>query len=94
MPTFHLAHIKEQGVELMIIPLAQAFRHKTGADRSAILSELQRRATAAGLSGRVVPVWDSGGGQMSFLAPRNWRPFFQNISLSYVYQHLNRTLSW
>jgi hypothetical protein len=94
MPTFQLAHINEQGVELIIILLAQGFQRKTGADRSAIISELQMRATAAGLSGRVVPVWASGGGQMSFIAPRTWRPFFQSISLSYIYQRLNRTLSW
>jgi hypothetical protein len=94
MPTFQLAHIREQGVDLIIIPLDHDFEWKTDQEKNAIIAELQTRATGAGLAGRVVPIWDSGGGRMSFIAPRNWHPFFQSISIGQIYGSLNRTLSW
>ena len=94
MPTFQLAHIREQGIDLIIVPLNHDFEWKTDDERDAIIAELQMRTTSAGLAGQVVPIWDSGGGRTSFIAPQNWHPFFRSISLSYVYRCLNRTLTW
>lgn len=57
-------------------------------------AEIQMRASAAGLAGTVVPVWNAGGGRMGFLAPLQWRGFFQGLSLAFVARNLNRVLSW
>ncbi len=94
MPTFHIAHIREQGQDMIIVPLAQDFGWKTQEEQSEIVDELQLRARSAGLAGHVVPVWDSGGGRMQFLAPHQWHTFFRSISPGQIRASLNRTLSW
>jgi hypothetical protein len=94
MPHFKVAHIKEQGIDLIIIPLDDDFGRKTQAEQHGIIRELQMRTSSAGLAGTVVPVWDAGGGRMAFIAPPNWHPFFQSISLAHVAANLNREISW
>lgn len=93
MPSVQVAHIREQGIDLIIVPLADAFDYQTDEQRSQEVSELQLRATAAGLRGTVVPVWRSGG-SMKFIAPQNWHPYFRGLSLPAVRASLNREISW
>jgi len=94
MPKYEVAHIREQGVDLIIIPLDNSFRFKSEQDQDAIVSELQARASSAGLAGTVVPVWDNGGGRMAFKAPRNFHSFFKSIDLRFVAANVNRELHW
>jgi hypothetical protein len=94
MPKYEVAHIKEQGVDLIIIPLDHSFRFKNGQDQETTISALQARASSAGLAGTVVPVWDSGGGRMAFRAPRNFHPFFKSIDLGIVAANINKELRW
>jgi len=94
MPQFQVAHLNEQGQDLIIVPLDASFDSKTQSDQNGIVGELQARSAAAGLGGTVVPVWDAGGGRMAFIAPRPWHPFFQSIGLDFVAANLNRQLSW
>lgn len=63
-------------------------------DQNEIISELQSRATSAGLAGTVVLVWDNGGGHMRFIAPVKWHPFFRSINLQFVAANINRELYW
>lgn len=94
MPSFRIAHIREQGVDLIIVPLEAAFGSRTQLAQQEATSELQRAAISAGLAGTVVPVWSGSGGRMNFLAPRNFHRFFASISLQWVMAHINRELSW
>lgn len=94
MPRYEVAHIREQEVDLIIIPLKSSFKYKNKTDQYSIISELQSKASDAGLAGTVVPVWDNGGGQMGFIAPRNWHPFFKSINLEFVAYNINRELYW
>jgi hypothetical protein len=94
MPRFKVAHVKEQGVDLIIIPLESRFGSMSNADQNSQNRELQVRANAAGLRGTVVPVWDAGGGRMGFFAPSGFRPFFSSLSLSQVDQSINKEISW
>jgi hypothetical protein len=57
MPTYNVAHIREQGIELIIIPVATSFGDKTSRDQQMITADLQSHATRSGLTGTVVPVW-------------------------------------
>ncbi len=91
MPSFDVAHVREQGVDLIIVPLERSFGHKSTEDQNQISAELQ--ATSAGLAGTVVPVWDDGSGRMMFLAPRSFHPFFQSIDLDFVAANINRNLT-
>ena len=93
MPAFKVAHLREQGNDMIIVPLDPAFGNKTTADQREIIEDLQRHASSAGLRGRVVPVWESGR-SMYFIAPDQWRAFFRSISLQFVWANVNRELSW
>lgn len=77
MPQFDVAHLHEQGQDLIIILLDSVFGYKSGTEQNKIRSQLRSRASAAGLAGTVVPVRDGGGGQMAFLAPPNWHALFR-----------------
>jgi len=93
MSRFEIAHIQQQSVDLIIIPLNPSFGRKTTFEQNQTTRGLQACASAAGLAGTVVPVWDAGGGRMAFLAPSNWRSFFQSIDLSFVARNINRELT-
>lgn len=92
METFEVAHIREQGVDLIIVPLAEAFDFKSVEEKRRITLALQVGARAAGLRGTVVPVWDSCG-RMAFLAPQGFHPFFRSIDLGFVLSNVNRQLT-
>ena len=94
MPNFKLAHFREHGVDLIVVPLDGSFGRKSKRDQEEAIAGLQARSNAAGLRGTVVPVWDSGNGQMAFIAPPNWHPFFSGLDLQMVWANVNRELSW
>jgi hypothetical protein len=94
MPKLKVAHVREQGVDLIIAPLDHDFGYKTSQDQQAIVGEIQMHSSQAGLAGAVVPVWDGGGGRMAFIAPNNWHPFFRSLNLRAVWANVNREISW
>lgn len=94
MPSIKVAHIQQQGVDLIIAPLEPSFEYRPENEQRSVVAELQARATAASLRGTVVPVWDAGGGRMAFLAPTNWHAFFLSISLTFVWANVNRQINW
>lgn len=94
MTTMEIAHVREQGVDLIVVPLDPSFGRKSTRDQHEVIGELQARSRSAGLAGTVVPVWDNGGGRMAFIAPRHWHAFFASIGLYWVHANLNRQLSW
>ncbi len=94
MPRYKAAHLREQGQNMVIIPLDSSFGQQTEQEQSQTIEELQMRSRAAGLAGTVVPVWDNGGGRMSFIAPRPWHPFFKSLNLFLVQQRINKEIFW
>lgn len=94
MPHFKVAHLHEQGQDMIIVPLDSSFGRRITQDQNDIISDLQAHAHAAGLAGTVVPVWDNGGGRMAFVAPRPWHPFFKSINLRLIAMNLNKELCW
>jgi hypothetical protein len=94
MPRYRVAHIKEQNVNLIIVPLDASFGQKTNEEMNAVTADLQEHASSAGLAGTVVPVWDNGAGQMAFMAPSNFQPFFKGIGLNQVMTMLNKEIYW
>ena len=92
MSDYDIAHINQQGVDLIIVPLDSSFGYKSPADQRSVINALQRCTQGASLKGTVVPVWDSNG-SMAFIAPQEWHPFFQSIDMSYVAMSINRRLT-
>jgi hypothetical protein len=93
MPHLKIAHMRQQGQNMIIVPLDDDFGHKSNTDRQHAIRELQARSRSAGLAGTVVPVWNDGG-CMAFIAPRPWHPFFSSLDLPTVWANVNKELSW
>lgn len=94
MPRFQIAHIKEQGVDLIIVPLEPAFGDLPQIEQDRSISDLQAHAIGAKLAGTVVPVWEMIDGRMGFRAPQRWHPFFHSIDMQRVAMNLNGELYW
>ncbi|MEI9982369.1 MAG: hypothetical protein WDN69_03650 [Aliidongia sp.] len=93
MPTFKVAHIREQGQDMIIFPLDSAFGSQSSSEQSRTLAALEFRANAAGLAGQAVAVWESGN-RMYFLGPQPWHPFLRSISMAAVWASVNQEISW
>jgi hypothetical protein len=93
MPHFKVAHLREQGQDMIIVPLDSSFGNKASGDQRQMISELQVHARAAGLAGTVVPVWETGG-RMNFIAPQPWHPFLRSLNLRFIWMSINKELSW
>jgi hypothetical protein len=88
-----VAHLREQGQDMIIIPLDSDFHLRSANDQELTMLELQQRASSAGLRGTVVPVWMYGG-RMHFIAPDLWHPFFRSFPYHAVIANLNREIHW
>lgn len=93
MPRFKVAHLHEQGQDMVIVPLESSFGNKSASEQNEIIDELQTHSLEAGLRGTIVPVWQSGRG-MAFIAPTPWHPFFKSISIQMVFQNINKEIFW
>lgn len=93
MADFEIAHLHEQGQDMIIVPLNHDFEFKPDDERRRTVQALQVCARQAGLLGTVVPVWDSGGGRMAFIAPQPWHPFFRSLDLRAVATSINKRLT-
>lgn len=89
---FKIAHIREQGVDLIIVPLSSSFGQQSDADQQDAIDALQACASNAGLAGTVVPAWQQGG-RVHFIAPSSWHPFFKSISWAFIQRNVNRELT-
>lgn len=92
MTTYDFAHIMGPQIDLIIVPLHANFGYRPAAEQSATVARLCRRASAAGFTGTVVLVWDSGGGRMAFLAPADCHSFLRSIDLGFVSDNINGEL--
>lgn len=92
MQKFDVAHIHEQGVDLIIIPLDDEFEWKPDWQKHQIIAALQACAGSAGLRGTVVPVWNANS-YMKFIAPPQWHLFFRGMDMSFVAMNINRELT-
>lgn len=93
MPTFKLAHIREQGQNMLLFPLDRSFGLKSEAEKSLIVQELEDRAHGAGLAGRAAAIWESGGRTYT-LGPKPWAGLLRSISIRHVLASVNKSISW
>jgi hypothetical protein len=93
MPRYEVAHLREDGQDMIIFPLDDSFEYKSERDKHAILEELEARAHAAGLAGTGVALWECGG-RTKFIAPKPWHPFFREFGMAEALQYINVEVSW
>jgi len=93
MTSFEVAHLREQGQNMIIVPMKSDFGHKGQAEQARIEAALALAARQAGLAGRIVTVWDAGGGRMGFRGPSQWRSFLASLNLSIVASNINKRIT-
>jgi hypothetical protein len=93
MPTFQVAHLRQNGQDIIIVPVDRTFGKRSPTEQARIQEAFQRSAAAVEMKGVVVPVWEDGTGRMAFRAPPPWHEFLKSIDMVYVATALNRTLS-
>jgi len=94
MPKYHVAHVREQNIDLVIVPLDTHYGDKTENEQIAFIQELQFRVQDVGWAGTVVPVWNDRSGRFKFRAPKNWHPFFGSLNMHVVQRMLNKEIHW
>lgn len=92
MADYEIAHIRQQGQDMIIVPLDPAFGTKPPSIQQSITEQLQICAQSAGLAGIVVPVWRYGNG-FKFIAPTPWKAFFQSLHWNDIVRNVNKTLT-
>jgi hypothetical protein len=94
MPSYKIAHLKEQGVDMIIVPVESSFGSHPKSEQDKFILQFQLHCRGAKLAGLVVPVWEDSSGRMNFIAPPKWFPFFQGIDMVFVLRNLNREINW
>ena len=89
---FDVAHINEQGQNMIIFTLDSSFGCKTAAQQNQICASLQARANSAGMVGKAVIFWKQGG-KVYFIGPRPWHPFLKSLSYDQVVRSINKRLT-
>jgi hypothetical protein len=75
MSKYRIAHLREQGQDMIIVPVDPSFGYKAQSEQFDFITALQCCARSAGLVGTVVPVWRSGSSH-GFIAPPIGTVFF------------------
>lgn len=93
MAKYKIAHIKEQGQQMIIAPLDSSFNSRTQEEKNDFLDAFQTAATSAGLAGRVALIWKSGN-MVHFMAPQPWHPFFRSQGIyQLIMSNINKELT-
>jgi hypothetical protein len=93
MADFEVAHLKIQGVDVVIIFLGREFDHKAESEQAQIHQSLQVCSAQAGLRGNVVLIWEDVFGRPKFRAPQNQRAFFKTVNVAELYAQRNKRLT-
>ena len=93
MEQFPVAHIKVQGVDLIVLFVKPELGSRPASEQQQVVNALQACASAAGLAGNVVPVWRDSLGRLHFIAPPNQHAFFKSVTFESLYANINKKLS-
>ena len=92
MPTYKIAHIRKQGQDIIIVPLESRFHNQPADKKESTRIALQRCAAQHKLSGTVCLVWEHGK-RFYAIAPKQWRSFFQSVTMGYVCRNINKKIT-
>jgi len=93
MATYKVAQLKEQGLDLIIVPMDSKFGHMSAMDQAKLIGQIQAQAKAVKLKGSVIPVWEGVNGHLSCIAPKHWHAFFRRLTMEEVHGILNNEIT-
>ncbi len=89
MASFQVAHINEQGNDVIILPLGETFPQRSPEARKEMINGFANCVKRAGLKGTLVPVWPEGD-RIHFIAPKEWHPFCASMTWDWIRHNINR----
>lgn len=93
MAKYKIAHVREQGQQMIIAPLDSSFHNKSQQAQREFMNAFQLAASSAGLAGSVVLIWEYGN-TVHFMAPQQWHPFFRSPGIyQMVMANINKELT-
>lgn len=93
MTSFRVAHLHEQGNDMIIIPLGEEFGSKSPPEQEQTVGALRTAAKASGLRGVVIPIWPQED-KLRFLAPKIWHPYFKRMTWDWLRANLNTEITF
>lgn len=91
--TFEVAHIRQQGQDIILIVVDASFARKSSSDQQSTYAALQACASNAGLAGTVALAWDGGSGRMKFYGPSAWNQFLASLDPNTLAANINKKLT-
>jgi class 3 adenylate cyclase len=93
MARFRVAHLKIQGVDLVMVPLSADFSALSGGEKALVSRQVTDLCRAARLGGTVVPVWPTAQGTLGFIAEDRLHGMLtEHLKGAFLKTNLNREL--
>jgi hypothetical protein len=89
---YKVAHIREQGKDVIIIPISNINNDLTNEKLNEIRRIFQTHAIKTKLSGDVCLVWEFNN-KLCALAPPQWKTFCASLNMRIVKQYINKELT-
>jgi hypothetical protein len=93
MASIEVAHLRIQGVDVVIAFLNSSFDYKSQREQNEVRASLQLCSRGAGLAGNVVIIWQDSYGKFKFIAPPNQHPYFKTADFHLLYRQINKRLT-
>ena len=93
MQKFKVAHIREQGQDMIIVFVNAQVGTWSDERREQLSEQLQICANSANLAGLVVLMWQTPLGHSKFSAPKQWHTFLQSVSYQMLAGNINKELT-
>ena len=94
MPHYKVAHVRDQDVEYLLLPVESSFGQKTDEEQRAFVEECQSGALASELQGAIVVVWEDDKGHTQFRSPLSFRAVCNDWTLRRVLAGLNQEIAY
>ncbi|MBP2081653.1 hypothetical protein J3A69_000716 [Pseudomonas putida] len=93
MARYKFAHVREQGQDMIIVPVDSSFGSRSSSDQQEFVAAFEAAVNAAGLAGHAVAIWKSGN-RVGFVAPPKWHPLFKSPGIwNMVAANINREIT-
>ena len=86
---FPFAHIREQGQDMIIVPVDAAFANKSSKSQQEFVAGFENAVNGAGLAGHAVAIWNTGR-HIGFVAPTKWHAFFKSPG---IWERVNASIN-
>jgi hypothetical protein len=93
MPTVEVACLTRTNQQMNVVFMSSAFGTRSRGEQEKTIRLLKLKATEAGMSGLIVPVWKDGE-TMKGIAPAEWQEFFKSIDWKAATANASTTLCW